>query len=224
MSDYPGRRLQRKVRKTGARSFLSVCSEALIESRTSGGGGGGGVCVGGGVSFSLHLRVVHTLSVCEPMTQRNGLNPNHDGSNTERVARARPVFAGDVPRMFSLIKNEGDPRHLGTVVVFTANHADWRLRVACFVTLSAPHVKSKFFGFWEGTTRSGACGLIWFNTWKLTKSRQSKKWQIDCSFLVLSWHFISTMWLFFLGWFSIASPKLLFATKDYITYLLSFLN
>ena len=33
-------------------------------------------------------------------------------------------FAGDVPRMFSLIKNEGDPPHQGTVAVFTINHAD----------------------------------------------------------------------------------------------------
>ena len=48
------------------------------------------------------------------------------------------------------MKDEGDPRHQGTVVVFTMYHADCRLRVVCFMTPSVPHVKSKFFlGFWE---------------------------------------------------------------------------
>ena len=74
------------------------------------GGGGGGVCVGGegggGSSFSLNLRVVHTLSVRsflktwpKKKLQRSSL--------VTTVARARPVLLV----MFSLIKNEGDPRH-----------------------------------------------------------------------------------------------------------------
>ena len=37
----------------------------------------------------------------------------------------------------------------------------------------------------KGTTRSGACGLIWLNTGKLTRSRHNKDWQGDSSFLIL---------------------------------------
>ena len=37
----------------------------------------------------------------------------------------------------------------------------------------------------NGTTRSGACGSIWLNTRNITRSRQSKDWQIDSSFFIL---------------------------------------
>ena len=128
-----------------------------------GGGGGGGW---------LNLRVIHTLfvrSFLKTWPKKKLQSPvvgNDSGA-------CKASFAGDVPRMFSLIKNEGDSRHKGTVVVFTINHADWRLGVVCFVTPLALHVKSKFFGFWEeygrklkperndgGTTRSGVCGVF----------------------------------------------------------------
>ena len=35
-----------------------------------------------------------------------------------------------------------------------------------------------------GSTRSGACGLIWLNTWKLPRMWHSKDWQIDISLLI----------------------------------------
>ena len=37
----------------------------------------------------------------------------------------------------------------------------------------------------EGHTRSGACGLIWLNTGKLTRSRHEKDWQFESTFLIL---------------------------------------
>ena len=37
----------------------------------------------------------------------------------------------------------------------------------------------------ERHTRSGACGLIWLNTGKLTRSRHNEDWQIESSFLIL---------------------------------------
>ncbi len=38
----------------------------------------------------------------------------------------------------------------------------------------------------EGHTRVGACGLIWPNTGKLTRSRHEKDWQFESTFLI-SW-------------------------------------
>ena len=46
----------------------------------------------------------------------------------------------------------------------------------------------------KGTTRTGACGLIRFNTVKLTKFRHSEYWQIDSS-LLIQW----IAWPFFVG-------------------------
>ena len=74
--------------------------------------GGGGVCgwEGRRGSFSLNMRVVHTHSVSSLLKN----------IAKEEVARlvvgngsgtCKASFAGDVPRMFSLIKNEGDRRH-----------------------------------------------------------------------------------------------------------------
>ncbi len=58
----------------------------------------------------------------------------------------------------------------------------------------------------KGTTRSGACSLIWLNTGKLTRSRHSKDWHIESSFLIL-WPTMGGAWLFLVGgviclWFS----------------------
>ncbi len=47
----------------------------------------------------------------------------------------------------------------------------------------------------EGHTRSGACGLIWLNTGKLTRSRHSKDWQIED----LSWFYGWCAWPFLVG-------------------------
>ena len=71
---------------------------------------------GGGSSFSLNLRVVHTLSV------RSFLNtwPKkklQSPSLVTTVARAGPVLLVTCQGCFSLIKNERDPRHQGTVAV-----------------------------------------------------------------------------------------------------------
>ena len=52
-------------------------------------------------------------------------------------------------RTFSLIKNDGDRRQQGTVVVLIINHADWRVGVVCFVTPLAPSEKSMFVGSGE---------------------------------------------------------------------------
>ena len=41
--------------------------------------------------------------------------------------------------------------------------------------------------------RSGACGLIWLNTGKLTRSRHSEDWQIESSFLIL-WVVVRKCW------------------------------
>ena len=45
--------------------------------------------------------------------------------------------------------------------------------------------KAETYRNWpKGTTRSGACGLIWLNTEGLARSRHCKDWQIDSSFLI----------------------------------------
>ena len=76
-------------------------------------GGGGDVCVGGERERREGLvelaRCPHSccLFIPESMAKEEVAKPvvgNDSGT-------CKASFAGDVPRMFSLTKNEGDPRH-----------------------------------------------------------------------------------------------------------------
>lgn len=96
-----------------------------------------------------------------------------------------------LPRMFSIDQERklGDQRRSDTVLVLTINDSDYGLG-ELFNSLSTLW---EIISLWvpgevwtqvwnlkeltEGHTRSGACGLIWLNTGKLTRARHGWDWQ-----------------------------------------------
>ena len=95
----------------------------------------------------------------------------------------------------------GDRRWLDTIVV--RRHKRCRLGIVLFISIkkSRQHrMRNQSLwvpgGVWsqgwnlkeltEGHTRGGACGLIWLNTGKLTRSRHDEDWQFESTFLI-SW-------------------------------------